>query len=106
MVIYGLIPLRKKSVRIKNKNFIKIKKKALYIYATDQPLNSKLISKVFISTDSNKVKMHNKKLFVIKRSKASTTRNASTEILIEEFLKIYPCDYLVLIQATNLFVKS
>jgi|TARA_Y100000294_G_scaffold1051_1_gene1258 N-acylneuraminate cytidylyltransferase len=106
MVIYGLIPLRKRSIRIKNKNFIKIQKKPLFMFAAQQALNSRLISKVFISTDSNKIKINNKKLFVIKRSKASTTKNASTEILIKEFLKKYSCDYLVLIQATNLFIKS
>ena len=106
MIIYGLIPLRKGSTRIKNKNFIKIQKKPLFMYATQQALNSRFISKVFISTDSDKVKVDNKKIFVIKRSRASSTKYASTEMVIEEFLKKYSCDYLVLIQATNLFIKS
>ena len=106
MVIYGLIPLRKASVRIKNKNFIKIKKKPVFQYAVQQALNSRLISKVFIATDSNKIKSNNRKLFVVKRSRSSTTAHASGDIVITEFLKKYPCDYLVLIQATNLFVKT
>ena len=106
MVIYGLIPLRKGSTRIKNKNFIKIQKKPLFMHATQQALNSRFISKVFISTDSDKVKIDNKKLFVIKRSRASSTKYASMEMVIEEFLKKYSCDYLVLIQATNVFIKS
>ena len=106
MIIYGLIPLRKGSTRIKNKNFIKIQKKPLFMHATQQALNSRFISKVFISTDSDKVKVDNKKILVIKRSRASSTKYASTEMVIEEFLKKYSCDYLVLIQATNLFVKS
>ena len=76
------------------------------MHATQQALNSRFISKVFISTDSDKVKINNKKLFVIKRSRASSTKYASTEMVIEEFLKKYSCDYLVLIQATNLFIKS
>ena len=87
MIIYGLIPLRKGSTRIKNKNFIKIQRKPLFMHATQQALNSRFISKVFISTDSDKVKINNKKLFVIKRSRASSTKYASTEMVIEEFLK-------------------
>ena len=106
MIIYGLIPLRKGSARIKNKNFIKIQKKPLFMHATQQALKSRFISKVFISTDSDKVKVDNKKILVIKRSRASSTKYASTEMVIEEFLKKYSCDYLVLIQATNLFIKS
>tara|TARA_B100001939_G_C16894791_1_gene597069 strand:+ start:87 stop:755 length:669 start_codon:yes stop_codon:yes gene_type:complete len=104
--IYGLIPLRKGSTRIKNKNFIKILKKPLYKYALDQALRSKLINKIFISTDSNKIKSHNKKLSIISRSKLSSTNYAPTELVIEEFLKRYDCDYLVLIQATNPFLKT
>ena len=76
------------------------------MHATQQALNSRLINKVFISTDSNKVKINNKKLLVIKRSRISSNKNAPTEIVIKEFLKKYSCDYLVLIQATNLFIKS
>jgi len=106
MVVYALIPLRAKSTRIKNKNFVKVKKKPLFMHATQQALNSRLINKVFISTDSNKVKINNKKLLVIKRSRISSNKNAPTEIVIKEFLKKYSCDYLVLIQATNLFIKS
>ena len=76
------------------------------MYATQQAINSRLISKVFISTDSNKVKVKNKKISVIKRSRECSTKYASTEMVIEEFFKKYKCDYLVLIQATNLFLKS
>ena len=106
MKIYGLIPLRKGSTRIKNKNFLKVFNKPLYQYATIEALKSKFIHKLFISTDSNKVKMEHKKLHVVGRSKACSSSYASTEMVIEEFLKKYKCDYLVLIQATNLFLKS
>ena len=104
--IYGLIPLRKGSTRIKNKNFIKILNKPLYKYASDQALKSKLINRLFISTDNNKIRSNNKKLSIISRSKASSTSYASTELVIEEFLRKYDYDYLVLIQATNPFLKT
>ena len=106
MVIYPLIPLRTGSIRIKNKNFLKIKKKPVYLYSTHQALKSRLIKKVFIATNSKKIKIKHKKLSIFKRSKMSNTKKASTEIVVEEFLKNNVCDYLVLIQATNLFIKT
>ncbi len=106
MIIYALIPLRTGSIRIKNKNFIKVKKKPLYFHALNQTLKSKLIKKVFIATKSKKVKIKHKKLSIFKRSKKSNNKKSSTEIVIGEFLKNNFCDYLVLIQATNLFVKA
>ena len=106
MVIYALIPLRTGSIRIKNKNFLKIKKKPVYLYSTHQALKSRLIKKVFIATNSKKIKIKHKKLSIFKRSKMSNTKKASTEIVVEEFLKNNVCDYLVLIQATNLFIKT
>jgi CMP-N-acetylneuraminic acid synthetase len=106
MIIYALIPLRTGSIRIKNKNFIKVKKKPLYFHALNQTLKSKLIKKVFIATKSKKVKIKHKKLSIFKRSKKSNNKKSSTEIVIGEFLKNHFCDYLVLIQATNLFIKA
>ena len=106
MIIYALIPLRTGSIRIKNKNFIKVKKKPLYFHALNQTLKSKLIKKVFIATKSKKVKIKHKKLSIFKRSKKSNNKKSSTEIVIGEFLKNNFCDYLVLIQATNLFIKA
>ena len=106
MLIYALIPLRTGSIRIKNKNFFKIKKKSVYSYSTYQALKSRLIKKVFIATNSKKIKIKHRKLSIFKRSKKSNTKKASTEIVVEEFLKNNICDYLVLIQATNLFIKT
>ena len=106
MIIYALIPLRTGSVRIKNKNFIQIKKKSVYLHSTHQALKSRLIQKVFIATNSKKIKIKHKKLSIFKRSKKSNNKKSSTEIVIGEFLKNHFCDYLVLIQATNLFIKA
>ena len=106
MKIFALIPLRKGSTRLKNKNFKKINGKPLYRYVTEQSLKCNLIDKVFISTDSDQVKMRHKKLEIIGRSRAVSTSKASTEMVIDEFLKNHNCDILVTIQATNPFLKS
>jgi len=108
MLIYALIPMRKGSIRIKNKNFIKIKKKPLYLYSVEPAIKSKYISKVFISTNEDRKKFtyKNKKLEIIGRSRKSATKKAITEIVIREFLKKFYCDYLILIQVTNPFIKT
>ena len=41
MLIHALIPMRKGSIRVKNKNFIKINKKQLYLYSVEQVVKSK-----------------------------------------------------------------
>ena len=106
MIIYALIPIRTGSIRIKNKNFIQVKKKPVYLYSAYQALKSRFIQKVFIATNSKKIKFKHKKLSIIKRSQKSNNKKASTEIVINEFLRDNICDYLILIQATNLFIKT
>ena len=105
MIIHALIPLRKTSTRIKGKNLKIINKKPLYKFVLDEALKSKLISKVFIATDNEKIKSYNKKMEIFSRSKKSATNKAQTEIVINEFLLKNNCDYLILIQATNPFLK-
>ena len=83
-----------------------MKKKSVYLHSAHQVLKSKLIKKVFVATNSKKIKIKHRKLSIFKRSKKSNTKKASTEIVVEEFLKNNICDYLVLIQATNLFIKT
>ena len=51
MKIVALIPLRKNSIRIKNKNVLKINNRPLFSFCLNEALKSKLISKVFIATD-------------------------------------------------------
>ena len=46
MKIFSLIPLRKGSTRLKNKNFLKINDKPLYKYVTEQSLKSKFIESI------------------------------------------------------------
>ena len=106
MKIFSLIPLRKGSTRLKNKNFLKINDKPLYKYVTEQSLKSKFIDKTYISTDSDKIRIKHKKLKIISRSRSVSTNKASTEMVIDEFLRKYDCDIVVTIQATNPFLKS
>ena len=107
MKIVALIPLRKNSIRIKNKNVLKINNRPLFSFCLNEALKSKLISKVFIATDiENLTIKKNSKISIFKRSKSSATATAPTEKVINEFLQKTDCDYVVLIQATNLFLTA
>ena len=106
MIINALIPLRDGSVRIKNKNFKVLKKKLLYKIVLDEALKSKKISKVFVATNNNKIKSYNKKMIIFPRSKKSESNTAQTETVVREFLLKNNCDFLILIQATNPFLKK
>jgi len=56
-----IIPARKNSKRIKNKNIIKFHGKPLISYAIRNAINSKIFSKVIVSTDSQKIANISKK---------------------------------------------
>ena len=70
-VTLGLIAARKGSAGIKNKNLIKFKKKEINKIAVSLAINCKLIDKVILSSDSNKIlnlAKKNKKLIKLKRN--------------------------------------
>ena len=54
--IIALIPARSGSVRIKNKNILKINDHPLIAYTITSAINSKLFSKIVVSTDSTNYK--------------------------------------------------
>ena len=81
-VTLGLIAARKGSTGIINKNLIKFKKKEITKIAVSLAINCKLIDKVILSSDSNKIlnlAKKNKKLIKLKRSK-NLSKN-STQML-------------------------
>ena len=71
-VTLGLIAARKGSTGIKGKNLIKFNKTEITKIAVNLAINCKLIDKVILSSDSNKIlnlAKKNKKLIKLKRSK-------------------------------------
>lgn len=51
----AIIPARKNSKRIKNKNLRKLNKKTLFDYTLDASLKSKKITKVLVTSDIKKI---------------------------------------------------
>ena len=107
--IICLIPARKGSKRIKNKNLRNINGKPLIYYACNAA-NIKEINKIYLATSSEKIinKSKNyKNVKIFYRSKDSEKDNASTEYLIKEFIKKNTdFDIIILLQCTNIFITK
>ena len=106
----AIIPARKGSKRIKNKNLVKIKDKTLVDITINTALNCKKISKVCLNTDiKNPTKIKNDKLFILKRPKNLGSDTSSTEKTIKHTINFFLAtknqkfENIVLLQPTSPF---
>lgn len=107
----AFIPLRGGSKSIPLKNIKEINGRPLIYWTLDAATNSKQIEKVFVSTDSEKIKdvvnkYNSEKVVVIGRSEQSATDEARTEIAMLEFASQYEFQNIILIQATSPLLES
>lgn len=107
--IICLIPARKGSKRIQDKNLKKINGKPLIYYAYNAANISK-INKVYLATTSEKIIKTSKRfknLEIFYRTRNSEKDNSTTEKLIKEFIKkVSNFDVLILLQCTNIFITK
>jgi CMP-N-acetylneuraminic acid synthetase len=107
--IICLIPARKGSKRIKDKNLKNINGKPLIYYACNAA-NIAEIDKIYLATSSEKIiekSKYYKNVKIFYRTKNSERDDASTEILIKEFIKKnYNFNIMVLLQCTNIFITK
>ena len=112
MKITCIIPARSGSKRIKNKNIIKFKKTNLLKFVIKKIINSKIINKFVLASDSSLYysrldNLKNKVIF-FQRGKSSSKDNSSSESVIIEYLKKTKddSDILILLQVTNPFITK
>lgn len=105
MKIIGLIPARKGSVTIKNKNIVPFHRKPLIQWSIDSIKESKLINESYISTDSEFIKKLAKKsnIKIINRPKYLANSTATTLSVLKHAVKYTKADIVVLLQATSPF---
>ena len=107
--IIAVIPARKNSKEIKKKNLIKLNGIPLIAYSIDYAKKSKLIDRVFVSTDGNNIASVSKKFGseVIMRPKHLCTDTIMSDYAIVHAIdyvkKIlnYNFDYVVFLQPTT-----
>jgi len=110
MKVIGFLPLRAGSKGIPHKNRNSFLGKPLYKWVLDEMLTSKIFTEIWISTDDDfiiKEEKENPKVNIHYRSELVSEDCASTEEVIEEFLKertYNDKDVIILVQATNPFL--
>jgi CMP-N-acetylneuraminic acid synthetase len=110
--IFGIITARKNSKGVKNKNIYKIKNKPLIEFTLAEAKKSKLLTKLILSTDDERIiKLSNKFALdkIIKRKKSLSTSNSSSiDVIIDVLKKIQETkpDYIMLLQPTSPLRKS
>ena len=104
--IISLIPARKGSKGIPNKNIINLSGKPLIHYAI-QASKQSIVEETWVSSDSDKILNISKKLGAktIKRPKEISGDNASSESALIHFAEKVEFDILVFIQCTSPLVK-
>lgn len=107
----AFIPVRGGSKSIPFKNIRMIAGKPLVYWVAKAANECKDIDKVYIATDSDRIKevaesFRMDKVKVIERSAESASDTASTESVMLEFAKKYDFDNIVLVQATSPLLTS
>jgi CMP-N,N'-diacetyllegionaminic acid synthase len=107
MKVVSLIPARKGSKGIKNKNLINLCGKPLIQYSIQASLKSK-VNETYVSSDCSKILNISKKIGAktIKRPIKFSTDTASSESVLLHFAEKVDFDILVFIQCTAPLIKS
>lgn len=113
MTLTAIIPIRKNSKGVINKNIKKLGSKPLCYYVINSALKSKIFNKIIISSDSSryfkilKKYFSSKKIYYHSRSKKNSRDKSSSENVIKEVISFYKIqDVIYLIQATSPFLKK
>ena len=101
--MFAILPLRKNSKRLKNKNIKKINGKPLYQFILKKLIKSKLVKKIIITTDY-KFRENHKKLILIKRPK-NLRGNCNMNLVIKDVLDKIDGDDFIQIHATSPLLK-
>ena len=106
MKFIAIITAKKKSFRLPNKNLQIFKGKTLIEHTIETAIKCKYLNKIYVSTDSEKIKKISLKYNLPQltlRSKKYSGRTASTHsVILHEIRKInHKFDYLVILQPTS-----
>ena len=114
MKINVFLPCKKISTRVRNKNkrpFANIRFGLVKI-KLDQLIRAKLINKIYLSTNDNKIisfvkKLQNKKIIIHSRKDYSLSRSSTmTQKLINHAIKVVPDGHILWTHVTSPFVSS
>ena len=87
-----VIPAKKKSRRLKNKNILPIKGVPMFLYVAKEISKSKKINDIIISSDCNKIKkitLHNNFKFVKRPKKLTFEKAEKQDVVVHAINKTY-----------------
>ena len=114
MKINVFLPCKKISTRVRNKNkrpFANIRFGLVKI-KLDQLIRAKLVNKIYLSTNDDKIisfvkKLKNKKIIIHSRKDNSLSRSSTmTQQLINHAIKVVPDGHILWTHVTSPFVSS
>ena len=110
-MIYGIIPARIGSKRLKEKNIVSVLGKPMICWTIDAALGSKYLNKdnLFVSTESEKIKNICKNVNIIDRPKELSGDKVWTQDVINHFIEVKNIkdeDIIVILQANSPEVDS
>lgn len=104
-MIIAVIPARKGSKRIRNKNFIKFNNKPMIYWTIKAAINSKIFDYIFVSTDSNEIakisKKYGAKVPFLRSKKLSNDKilvHAVTVDSVKRLQRILNCKFDTVVQ--------
>ena len=109
MSFLAYIPARKNSIRVKNKNILKLEDRPLIHYTLRAAKKSKYINYIYISTDSQKIKKlaekEKIKFYNLRKKNLSGSKITMHKLLVSELNilknKFPKFNYIVLLQPTS-----
>ncbi|MDH4027464.1 MAG: acylneuraminate cytidylyltransferase [Nitrospirota bacterium] len=112
--IAALIPLRGGSKSVPHKNIKYIAGKPLCMWVIEEAIRSRLIDKVYVTTDSKQIRdtindrilSSSSKLEIIGRSAGTATDTAPTEKVMLEFAGEHSFEHICLLQATSPLISA
>tara|TARA_Y100000591_G_C21841907_1_gene706158 strand:+ start:336 stop:1019 length:684 start_codon:yes stop_codon:yes gene_type:complete len=108
--VLAIIPARKSSEELKNKNIRKFNKKPLIFWTLKAAEKSKLIDEVVVSSNSNKILNYSKKFKKFTLSKRpeylSTKKSEIIDTIFFEMKKFVNCEIIILLQPTSPLRRS
>ena len=94
--VFALIPARKKSSGVRDKNIYKIQGKSLIDFTLEAAVAAINIDQIFVSSDSKEILRHTSKfqdIFPIKRpSKLATNKSSAVDVVTHflEYINVWP----------------
>ena len=108
--VLAIIPARKSSEELKNKNIRKFNKKPLIFWTLKAAQKSQLIDKVVVSSNSKKILNYSKKFkkFILSKrpENLSTKKSEIIDTIFFEMKKFENCEIIILLQPTSPLRRS